>query len=356
MYNEILGHEQERPELPSIDPLFSDVWNEFAVESFIYDWNSKIICQSLKETQELLGSEERLWMVRGCFAQRVEGPTKTYGPDWAEIRTYKGTNQNKNDSHCLKRSILPGDTKISTTWNFHKGVDDGTIREGSTKFAFHSRPAWFKPLVQIFTYCYRLQARYGYLITDKELLAVRIGPCPDSPRTNGPISRGLELDQTRKNGLLEFASVQWAHNGSQDMKVVTSSAGEEGHLSVNLALWWLHLLAAKDNTLQWEYGPLVQERLPNLNEGPDDSGVVFGHDSTSQRSMSVVDNNSAVRESMSSLDDRPTYSFDGGESQIPPSSTEVEVICNSNKSEHKARKRPREGAEGGRPDRTKKQR
>lgn len=329
MYSQVLGHEQERPSCPAIDPIFRDVWNEDAVGSFICDWNSRVVCHALGETQEQLGQTERMWMVRGCFAQKVESPSRPYGPDWAGICTLEEEPQKNIEDRGQKKSLLPGDTKISTKWNFCDGLEDGTIKEGKTEFPTDRRPSWFLPVVQIFTYCYRLKARYGYLITDKELLAVRVGPSPEAPRQNGPVSRYLPENQTRNHGLLEFASFRWVHDKKKDLGAATStSSGEEDIFPVNLALWWLHLLAAKDNTLQFEYGPLVKECLADLSDfqqeqepvvasqelepvvaSQEPEPVVESRSFLSQQTVSDGDDSEAGLTSVSGQEDVPTHSF-----------------------------------------------
>lgn len=334
MYNNILRHKQGRLEPPTIDPLFMNIWDEGAVESFIYDWNSKVVCQALKETQELRGQQNRLWMVRGCFAQKLG---KNFSPDWAAISTIG----DRCEMTKLETSILPGDTKISTKWNFSAGLKEGTIEEGSTRWRPEDRPQWFKPLAQIFTYCCRLRARYGYVITDKELLAVRIGPGPDSPRTGGPMSmERAQLSQTELNGILEFAAVQWDHGVQQDVGVMDSSDGAgKSKMSVNLALWWLHLLAEKDRSFQWEYGPLDQE---GLSEGADDSGVAVGDERSSEPAMSATGDNSAARESMTTVADEAIFSFDAHRSRISQSPNEETTVLNQDQGIQTTGKRRRE--------------
>ena len=314
MYSKLLRNKQERPEPPSIEPIFTSVWNELSLGDFIHGWNSKIVCQALKETQELRGQQKRLWMVRGHRARKLE---MNYAPDWAAISTLGDT----SDETEQQISILPGDTKISTKWNFTAELEKGTIKEGSTKWVPKDRPQWFKPLAQIFSYCYRLRVRYGYLITDKELLAVRIGPGPDSPQSCGPTSNETaQRQQTGENGILEFATVQWDHGGQRDIGAMDASNDtEHSKMSVNLALWWLHLLAEKDRSFQWEYGPLDQERL---SEEPQESGVAVGDERSSERVASIIGDDSALRESMTTIADDPIlHSFDAYRSQISESST-----------------------------------
>ena len=133
--------------------------------------------------------------------------------------------------------------------------------------------SWFQPLAQIFTYCVRNDARYGYIITDKELVAVRVGPTkendPDLKRSVGT-PRSIENIKSKpkrtrskkemveqvapyiralKKGCIEYKVIPWSHHA-------TTQHEESTVMTVNLALWWLHMMAAKDGEIQDEYAPL----------------------------------------------------------------------------------------------------
>lgn len=96
------------------------------------------------------------------------------------------------------------------------------------------------PLSQIFTYCLRSGVRYGYLITDKELVVVHIRSSdPDTlqPR-RGSRHGDLPLQATiAEKGLLEWKAIPWTHDSGSDQ------------LTVNLTLWWLHMMVSVSELL-----------------------------------------------------------------------------------------------------------
>lgn len=326
MYSQLLQHERRRPDFAERDALFEEVWNEASLESVIKDWNARVVCEALKETQELLGRGDRTYMVLGCFAQPVKcsGSSRPLLPDWAAICKTQAWEPGRCDA---LQSFMPGDTKISTGWK------SGEIEEGETKFAKNQRPNWFKPLAQIFTYCFELRVRYGYLITDKELVAVRIGPHPNAPRANGPATLDQQIIRTQNQGLLEFATVTWAQEERSNAS-----------LTVNLALWWLHLLAAKDSSIQWEYPPLERETLPGQDQQTDahvgsrQTGSDTESDATAEVTVRDSDTESDAKSEVTvrgSPDDRVTYSFDqspgnGIDGSVVPESTSVETRARFN--------------------------
>ena len=85
------------------------------------------------------------------------------------------------------------------------------------------------PLRQIATYCRYAETRYGYIITQNELVAIRV-------RRIGPPNP----DETC-HAAIEYRSIPWAASGSQK-------------LTVNLAIWALGCMAMNDTHRHME-GP-----------------------------------------------------------------------------------------------------
>ena len=116
------------------------------------------------------------------------------------------------------------------------------------------------PIAQIFTYCMNAGTRYGYLITDKELFMVHV--CPTSPAAStiatysgtGPVLRSIGKPRSYTNkGILEFKAVPWNHDHDSD------------GLTVNLCLFWLHLMARADGDM----AASEQEQESQPSNGPD---------------------------------------------------------------------------------------
>jgi len=85
----------------------------------------------------------------------------------------------------------------------------------------------------------------GYIITDKELVVLRIRPNENAEKMKGPRTYAPK-EATESDGIPEYTSISW-ESGDQ--------------LSVNLALWWLHLLEASNGSIEWGYPPLAEETL-----------------------------------------------------------------------------------------------
>ena len=85
------------------------------------------------------------------------------GPDWAGIQP---TNFQPS-TRALPRNILIGDNKVGCKWksrNIKRSRVDTRSLSGD----------WILPISQVYTYYINANARYGYIITDEELVALRI--------------------------------------------------------------------------------------------------------------------------------------------------------------------------------------
>ena len=102
-------------------------------------------------------------MVKGGQAECRPG----IRPDWAGVCRPRTSNAFKPEN------ILPGDTKLSSKWKSSK------IQTGSVTEAGGNRNEWLWPLMQNFTYCLYCQVRYGYIITDQELVVIRLKAGPE---------------------------------------------------------------------------------------------------------------------------------------------------------------------------------
>lgn len=158
---------------------------------------------------------------------------KMLGPDWAGMSDAQGEN-----------NILPGDTKLSRNWE-SKDIptivhEDGTLinlndaKEGIALVA---------PLKQLLHYCIQSDMRYGYFITDKELVVFRVGP--EHKRRSDD---GITFEMT-DSAIMEWQSIPW------------KTHGKDNQMTVNIGLWVLHLLAANNGALDWEYKELTKEIL-----------------------------------------------------------------------------------------------
>jgi len=219
---------------------------EYSLEGFFNKWTRTIVSFSLKSAQngsKLFEKQSFVRMVQGCDAKTKgldDGLTviqkqknKKSLPDWAGILSSPAEEGQR------PYNIVPGDTKLSYKWK-SKEIVPGIIHEAE------SIPRWLWPIMQVFTYCHKSGSRYGYIITDKELVVLRVRAAegPQSFESGKAIA---------DHGSVEFAVVDYKS---------TTLEGSEPQLTINMALWWLHLLAAKERSIQQTYGPLDQEYLP----------------------------------------------------------------------------------------------
>ncbi|KAL8644767.1 MAG: hypothetical protein Q9210_007082 [Variospora velana] len=224
---------------------FREIHEEDSFKSLLIGWTWQIVSAALAAVQDegLKHPSGEVYMVRGGQA---EFPAQTthqekaaheekaanqekaahqekarLEPDWAGARRRNGEKP---------LTILPGETKISTKWTsaqvppiMKAGVLDRDI---------------YRPIGQIYRYCIFANARYGYLITDEELVVVRIDldSCNDKPAT-----------------VVRYKSIPWRNHsdaGAQDPELMT----------VNLALWILHFAAAWDSQITTDEGILYELR------------------------------------------------------------------------------------------------
>lgn len=119
-----------------------------------------------------------------------------------------------------------------------------------------------RPLRQIYTYCVESNARYGFIITCDEVLLVRVSPLEEArPGHDDYSPEELIRDSMIEHGRLEYKSVRWrVHRDPQQ------SLDDFHHLTVNLSLWVLFILAGNNWKLGWSYIPLEQEYLVRAQE------------------------------------------------------------------------------------------
>ncbi|KAJ2986163.1 hypothetical protein NUW58_g5158 [Xylaria curta] len=235
-----------------IPALSCRVHDEISLKALIAQSNQPILQESLTHTsQDLL--LQKVSMVRGSQAQlyhtwrrRVKQDPKLrsretgrliseWYPDWAGLVDVHGDN-----------SILPGDAKVSRNWRSDH-IKDLVGDKGQRILETGRLPNVLWPIRQLLHYCVESHMRYGYIITDEELVVMRVRPM----ETQNPGTTIEELhDATKDNALVEFQSIPWKR------------ADTSKELSVNLALYVLFILAANNGTLDWTYGPLVDETLP----------------------------------------------------------------------------------------------
>jgi hypothetical protein len=225
--SQYLGKQFENmPSHPTVDSESRKISEEPTLQSFIEKYNRCIVLEALKRTSKDLVSQS-VSMETGKDAKVFYKKRKK--PDFAGKSDMQGEN-----------NILPGDAKVSRNWTSEElpeSLDDSALLG----------PLW--PIRQVLHYCIECQVRYGYIISNKELVVLRVSTKEDvNPSASFSDIRGAVND----NGVVEWETIPWDHDD-----------GSTG-LTVNLALWVLHLLAANNGRLGLKYGKLKDEKLLEL--------------------------------------------------------------------------------------------
>ena len=222
---------------------FCEYSDEDSLEPLLIKWNHSVVSEALAKAQSFLnGMHDPIYMVRGGQAESPY-PGKNWKPDWGCVR------RSQLESPSKRKNLLPGDSKVSAKWS------SKLIETGEIVYSRRSRD-WMRPISQIYSYCARNNTRYGYIITDTELVAVRIrlGQQYDlqtsfDTATSAPKPMKSVIVRARTEGVLEYKAIPWAdgRNGAR---------GNSKRMTINLALWWLHLIATGKTGIGEDYGSL----------------------------------------------------------------------------------------------------
>ena len=266
---------------------FREIHDEQSLESLLTKWNHSVVSEALSKAQEYLytnHSNMTIYMARGGQSHFLQLAKEKRFPDWAGIQPAV-SRADAQGTTISSINILPGDTKVSKKW-LSDDIVDGPLDTDYTP------DNWQRPLKQVYTYCVRANARYGYIITDKELVVIRIGPSTleKSPTSTQESSQGFGLvhaipditeDESsqgcfeydegndyalpkqilnkmkRDGGILEYKAIPWSNdNGGKPRRAQDS-------MTVNLALWWLHMMASVSSIIKERYAPLSKIAPPS---------------------------------------------------------------------------------------------
>ena len=266
---------------------FREIHDEKSLESLIVKWNHSMIIDALSMAQNYLEnrlSHDTIHMVRGSQARYPDSGSKLR-PDWGAVKRHT-TRISKPDN------VLPGDTKLSKKWS-SGDIEIGLVQDD------YKKTDWLRPVAQIFSYCVRSNSRYGYVITNKELVVVRIRP--DSQTNSQSAIQILQSSENpdptpatraRDQGVLEYQAIPWDNDGRAVDKAC------EG-MTVNLALWWLHMMAAEESAIAEHYTPLPgTARIASADSGNRNRRFAVSNVSSVGRRFSRV--------GVDSQDDQPT--------------------------------------------------
>lgn len=257
---------------------------EPALDAIIKKQNHTVVEAALQLAQPHLEGRGLCLPISWSWGQlsTIPGDSRL-GPDWA------GTIHSGRTPYP---SRVPGETKQSQKWN--TAMRNSTPAE-QTEFR--------RPLQQLLGYCIPLGTRYGYIITDYEAVFLRRTkseylPVSRSPRQSRqplpkPHQRVTSIasitSQTSEISL-ETAGSRYTDGGNPDineepleMAVVPWSNSGAGQITINLAIWFIHLLASSDIS--------VEERYPALGawqKDTDDHGQLVYRQVGSRRVLNLL--------------------------------------------------------------------
>jgi len=188
-------------------------------------------------------------------------------PDWG-----LGFDGVKNDDINTLRNFCPGDLKTYSKWNAGGLLDENWIR-------YQDDPALLnraRPLEQVQHYGLSLGTRYAWILTDAELVVIRITTSTDEPRSPRQLRQSphqrvvsdasnisqafstMSIDNSAYSGgsssginpaSLEIMRIPW-WAGLQPSK----KKGKE--MTINLALYFLARLASEGCSISTSYPPI----------------------------------------------------------------------------------------------------
>ncbi|MCJ1272224.1 hypothetical protein MMC21_000010 [Puttea exsequens] len=235
--------------------------SERSFEHILACWTRLVVNQALRKAQENVKSRPDRKNISFETADEAHYPdyNSAFRPDWAGVHTPD------NCSQGTERSLnyLPGDSKVSPKWR-SSSIENGEVTESREK------ADWLRPVSQIFEYMVQCKTRYGYIITDQELVAVRIRPNSKSSKLASeavkigklPSHAKSAVRRTGDSGIFSYKGISWDNHKDN------LSEGSAG-LTVNLALWWLHMMAAGNTSIEDDYPPLPEDSCGLLVTGQD---------------------------------------------------------------------------------------
>ncbi|KAI9772602.1 MAG: hypothetical protein M1839_002415 [Geoglossum umbratile] len=246
---------------------FLRVVDENSVDGILLRWNHVIVNRALEIALASLvsrGFHSILWSWGSLSLARED---RRFRPDWAGILV------EDMSTRQYHKNLIPGDTKIGSKFHssYKDSIDDFEIGE------------FKKVLAQSAHYSRIAGSRYGYVISDEELLVFRRTKAMD-PDVSIAASRPRRQQQEQQHQHGRGPSISSTASGvaatwSEPSNIAETTSGsrytDDGNpdvneqpldiasipwtqhgpqsLTVNLGLWFIHLLSALDNCLQESY-------------------------------------------------------------------------------------------------------
>lgn len=270
-YKDILLHPMGQPRVRNaddIDPERARLFEEGSVQSLAEHWNEKVVQHAIDGTQKLLHDKlpdgpfagGKIYFVKNNGPGHLKDEDGNVSkPDWC---LYQKTDATEAEDYC--GNLLPGDVKPAKKWK-SEWINSSNLSQKRKSDLV---------LAQITKYMCLADTRYGFVLSEEELVAMRISRyerdiealeklAQDDTAAGAQLLKstshllgdedGAYADTEERVGiLLEFCKIPWAANGIDC-------------LTINLTLWWLSVLAVQ--------GPPIKEAGEYTSMGAKSPGI-----------------------------------------------------------------------------------
>ncbi|EHK20574.1 uncharacterized protein TRIVIDRAFT_223891 [Trichoderma virens Gv29-8] len=164
VYQDALAVTGDPPELEHACDYDREIWDEHSLDIFLVRFIFPAVNWALNQAAPTLGwGNKSIYLAPGSW---------TGMSDWALV--------SKEQMPAGYQNLLPGDTKLSNKWR-------PEMRESRNDY---TRYQWSLPVSQVSSYALDSGCRYGFIITDLQLIVLRF--------SREPIGQGLALSRSRR--------------------------------------------------------------------------------------------------------------------------------------------------------------
>lgn len=290
MLGEVLQKQNGDPRIRDKNDINREHWNIYEEESvnvLVQSWNVNVVQHALDETRKKLEANhfEELAKRALYFTKNtgkghlLDEMGRKQKPDWC---MYQKGHEHHDDGTF--KYLVPGDSKPAKTWHSDRiNCDDDFLKKKAEI-----------GMQQLRKYMHLAQTRYGFIITEEELVPLRLSAFDRGSDTGNESIQGAHAQQivdtarvsfgdddnydrveqgaglkqyqelaefltdpNKKIGyLLEYGRIPWRNHGN-------------GVLTVNLILWWLSMLAMQDSSIEevGTYLSLGQSTREKIQDG-----------------------------------------------------------------------------------------
>jgi hypothetical protein len=271
-FGDILQQQTGTPRITDreeIDEKKLTIYEEDSVTSLLTEWTEKLVQHGLDGTREsLMAGPLKEHLKKGTihFAKNTgighipneKGDMQK--PDWCVWQEGHEKRGMKSFTY-----LVPGDSKPAAKWQSSWiGCDDGQDRRKADRV-----------LQQLAKYMYLAQTQYGFVISEEELVPLRLSIFDRSPEAVDPGARDLHVEQIASSTGVDFETEEWSEHGLnlepyQELADFLADADDKtgvlleycripwsnhgnGLLTINLTLWWLPILAVQNPSIDLKH-------------------------------------------------------------------------------------------------------